>query len=70
MTYDEAGVLLEKGHAAGQLGEPEVFLEQLEEGRPRLVGETIHKVTDLISSHLHIDDVTQLRLERGLDKDK
>lgn len=34
MTYDEARILLEKDHAASQLVEAEVFLEQLEEGRP------------------------------------
>jgi hypothetical protein len=46
MTYDEAQVLLEKDHAASQLVEAEVFLEQLEEGRAWLVGEAVHKMVD------------------------
>ena len=46
-----AGVLLEKDHTAAQPVEAKVFLEQLEEGRPRLVGESVHKMADLIDGH-------------------
>ena len=68
MAYNEAGVLLEKDHAAGQAVEAEVFLEQLKEGRPRLVGEAVHKMADLIDVHRRVDDMAQFRLECGLDK--
>jgi hypothetical protein len=66
ITYNEAGVLLEKDHAATQPVEAEVFLEQLEEGRPWLIGEAVHKVADLVHGHRRVDDLAQLRLECGL----
>jgi hypothetical protein len=69
MTYNEAGILPEKGHATAQSIETEMFLEQLEEGRPWLVGEAVHKMTDLINGHRRVDDMAQLRLECGFQRD-
>jgi hypothetical protein len=45
------GFCWKKDYAAAQSVETEVFLEQLEEGRLRLVGEAVHKMAGLIDGH-------------------